>query len=143
MSRRLAAAALSLLGAAGCGPKATRARAPAPAAAASPAPHHAEVTATVEITLWSAEKPFERLTPGLVERDGILRKTPPASGETTARSWPYSLDQWGIARMELGPLLGPYEGAAIRVRGVYRKIQVEGTWHYEVDPDRIVLLPKK
>lgn len=122
---------LLVLLAAGCRHAAPPAAAPLPATTPPPMPFAA--------VLWKAEKPAEDdRALRLDEKEGILKR-PELKEE--GRTWPFAIDYWGIARTDVDALLSPYVGRRIRVRGIYKKIDVHGQWRYEVEPETITLLP--
>lgn len=122
---------LLVLLAAGCRHAPPHAAAPTPAATPAPMPFAA--------ILWKVETPADGdRALRLDEKDGVLKR-PELKDE--GRTWPFSIDYWGIARTDVDALLAPYVGRRVRVRGIYKKIDVHGQWHYEVDPETITLLP--
>ena len=114
-------------------------RHPAPVEAVRPAP--APVKMPFPAVLWKTEQPLDVDPNLLLEKDGVLKRVPPASGDDEGRTWPFAIDYWGITRTDAEAQLSPWVGHAIRVRGHYKKIDVHGSWRYEVDPEKIVLLP--
>ena len=92
-----------------------------------------------DAVLWEGPMPDGVESLALLEKDGVLTKNREPD-EDTARWWPYSMDQWGLARTDLDTLLGPHAGRTIRVKGHFKKIYDHGTWVYEVEPVKITAL---
>lgn len=134
MSRAgLVLAAAVVLGA--CGPKP-----PGPAEPAKPKLPALEPL-PADALLWEGELPPGVDKSALLEKDGVLVRTPePPPDADTVRTFPFSLDYWLIGRTDLETLLAPHVGRRVRVTGHFKKTWDDGTWSYEVAPVRIVAL---